>query len=112
MRDSNYSILKVLVTTLVFVTILTSCLGSDGKNIPTKYYLIDPMEYDVLNFIPDVQMSVEIIDVHIHFITYRHYQMGSSDASWRIITNIGWLLLYRYCEGTCFLTLPRILLFR
>ena len=65
MRDSNYSILKVLVTTLVFVTILTSCLGSGGKNIPTKYYLIDPMEYDALNSRPDVQMSVEIIDVHI-----------------------------------------------
>jgi len=65
MRDSNYSILKVLVTTLVFVTILASCLGSGGEKIPTKYYLIDPVEYDALNSRPDVQMSIEIVDVHI-----------------------------------------------
>ncbi len=65
MRNSNYSILKVLVTTLVFVTILVSCLGSGGEKIPTKYYLIDPVEYDALNSRSDVRMSIEIVDVHI-----------------------------------------------
>ena len=65
MRDSNYSSLKLVVSYLIFITILTSCFGTGGEKIATRYYLIDPIDYNALNFTSDKPLAIEIIDVHI-----------------------------------------------
>jgi len=44
---------------------LTGCFGAGGKKVITKYYLIDPVELEALNFISDKPLAIEIIDVHI-----------------------------------------------
>lgn len=64
MRNRN-SALKLVFSSLVLLTILTSCFGTGGGKIATKYYLIDPLESVALNFTLDQPMAVEIIDIHI-----------------------------------------------
>ena len=59
------STLKLVFSSLVLLTILTSCFGTGGEKITTKYYLIDPVESVALNFTLDQPMAVEIIDIHI-----------------------------------------------
>ena len=64
MRNSNYSILKIVFSALMLLILLVACSGG-GNKVPTKYYLIDPVEYDALNFPSDKSLAIEIIDVHI-----------------------------------------------
>jgi len=64
MRNNN-STLKFIIPTLFLVTILTGCFGAGGKNIATKYYLVDSIEAEALNFKSDRPLAVEIIDVHL-----------------------------------------------
>jgi uncharacterized lipoprotein YmbA len=64
MRDNNYSLLKLVFTALMLLILLAACAGG-GSKIATKYYLIDPVEYDALNFTLDKPLAIEIIDVHI-----------------------------------------------
>jgi len=63
MRHNN-SILKVVFSSLMLAIFLASCSGG-GHKVVTKYYLIDPVEYDALNFTSDKPLAIEIIDVHI-----------------------------------------------
>ena len=63
MRHNN-SILKLVFSALMLVVFLAACSGG-GNKIATKYYLIDPVEYDALNFTSDKPLAIEIIDVHI-----------------------------------------------
>ena len=65
MQHSNHSTLKLIFSTLILATMLTSCFGSGGEKVITKYYLIDPVEFEALNFISDKPLAIEIIDVHI-----------------------------------------------
>jgi len=65
MQHSNHSTLKLIFSTLILTTMLTSCFGSGGEKVITKYYLIDPVEFEALNFISDKALAIEIIDVHI-----------------------------------------------
>ena len=65
MRDFKYLTLKFLVPTLFLVSILTGCFGSGGEKIATRYYLIDPIESEPLNFTSEHPLAVEIIDVHL-----------------------------------------------
>jgi len=65
MRDSNYSILKIVFLALMLLILLAGCFGTGGKKVATKYYLIDPVESGVLNFTSDKPLAIEIIDVHI-----------------------------------------------
>jgi uncharacterized lipoprotein YmbA len=64
MRDNNYSLLKLVFSALMLLVLLAACSGG-GKKIATKYYLIDPVEYDAINFTSDKPLAIEIIDVHI-----------------------------------------------
>jgi len=64
MLTSNYSILKLVFSTLMLVIFLAACSGG-GTKIATKYYLIDPVEHDALNVTLDKPLAIEIIDVHI-----------------------------------------------
>ncbi len=63
MRHNN-SILKLVFSALMLAIFLVACSGG-GNKIATKYYLIDPVEYDALNFTSDKPLAIEIIDVHI-----------------------------------------------
>ena len=63
MRDNN-SILKLVLSALMLLIFLLACSGG-GNKVATKYYLIDPVEYDALNFTSDKLLAIEIIDVHI-----------------------------------------------
>jgi len=63
MRNNN-SILKIVITILMLVLLLAACSGG-GNKVPTKYYLIDPVESGALNFTFDKPLAIEIIDVHI-----------------------------------------------
>ena len=63
MRNKN-SILKLVFSALMLVLYLAACSGA-GNKIATEYYLIDPVEYDVLNVASDKPLAIEIIDVHI-----------------------------------------------
>lgn len=63
MRHNN-SILKLVFSALMLAIFLAACSGG-GNKIATKYYLIDPVEYDALNFTSDKPLAIEIIDVHI-----------------------------------------------
>ena len=63
MRDNN-SILKLVLSALMLLIFLLACSGG-GNKVATKYYLIDPVEYDALNFTSDKPLAIEIIDVHI-----------------------------------------------
>ncbi len=63
MRHNN-SILKLVFSALILV-LLAACSGMGGSKVATKYYLIDPVEYDALNFASDKPLAIEIIDVHI-----------------------------------------------
>ena len=65
MRDNNYSILKLIVSSLILLIIMTGCFGAGGEKKATKYYLIDPIESGALNFKSDRPLAVEIIDVHL-----------------------------------------------
>ena len=65
MRCGNYSILKIVLSALMLVILLTNCFGMGGKNVATKYYLINPTEFGTLNFTTGEPLSIEIIDVHI-----------------------------------------------
>jgi len=65
MQHSNHSTLKLIFSTLILATMLTSCFGSGGEKVITKYYLIDPVEFEALNIISDKPLAIEIIDVHI-----------------------------------------------
>ncbi len=65
MLTSNYSILKIVFSTLMLVIFLVACSGMGGNKVATKYYLIDPVEYDALNLTSDKPLAIEIIDVHI-----------------------------------------------
>ena len=65
MQHSNHSTLKLIFSTLILATMLTSCFGSGGEKVITKYYLIDPVDFEALNFISDKPLAIEIIDVHI-----------------------------------------------
>lgn len=65
MQHSNHSTLKLIISTLILATMLTGCFGAGGKKVITKYYLIDPVELEALNFISDKPLAIEIIDVHI-----------------------------------------------
>ncbi len=64
MLTSNYSILKLVFSALTLLIFLAACSGG-GSTIATKYYLIDPVEYDALNVTSDKPLAIEIIDVHI-----------------------------------------------
>ena len=64
MRYRNGSILKIIFSALLLVLFLGACSGG-GTKVPTKYYLIDPVESGVLNFTLDKPLAIEIIDVHI-----------------------------------------------
>ncbi len=64
MLTSNYSILKIVFSSLMLVIFLLACSGG-GNKVATKYYLIDPVEYDALNVTSDKPLAIEIIDVHI-----------------------------------------------
>jgi len=63
MRNNN-SILKIVFSTLMLVLLLAACSGG-GNKVPTKYYLIDPVDSGALNFTSDKPLAIEIIDVHI-----------------------------------------------
>jgi len=63
MRNNN-SILKVVFAALMLVLFLAACSGG-GNKVPTKYYLIDPVDSGALNITPDKPLAIEIIDVHI-----------------------------------------------
>jgi uncharacterized lipoprotein YmbA len=64
MRNNNYSLLKLVCSALMLSIFLAACSGG-GTKIATKYYLIDPVEYDALNVTSDKLLAIEIIDVHI-----------------------------------------------
>jgi uncharacterized lipoprotein YmbA len=64
MRNNNYSLLKLVYSALMLSIFLAACSGG-GTKIATKYYLIDPVEYDALNVTSDKLLAIEIIDVHI-----------------------------------------------
>ena len=64
MRNNNYSLLKLVYSALMLSVFLAACTGG-GTKIATKYYLIDPVEYDALNVTSDKLLVIEIIDVHI-----------------------------------------------
>ena len=63
MRHNN-SILKLVFSALMLVLLLAACSGG-GNKIATKYYLIDPLDYDALVVTSDRPLAIEIIDVHI-----------------------------------------------
>jgi len=63
MRDKN-SRLKLVFSALMLAIFLVACSGG-GAKIATKYYLIDPVEHDALNFTSAKPLAIEIIDVHI-----------------------------------------------
>ena len=65
MLDNYHSTLKLIITSLILSIIMTGCFGTGGKNSATKYYLIDPIDPEALNFISDRPLAVEIIDVHL-----------------------------------------------
>ena len=60
----NKSIFKLVISTLMLAIFLAACSGG-GNKVATKYYLIDPAEYEVLNVTSDKPLAIEIIDVHI-----------------------------------------------
>ncbi len=64
MCNRNGSTLKIVFSALMLLMLLTACSGG-GNKVPTKYYLIDPVEHDALNFTSDKPLAIEIIDVHI-----------------------------------------------
>ena len=64
MRYRNGSILKIIFSALMLVLFLAACSGG-GNKVPTKYYLIDPVESGALNFTLDKPLAIEIMDVHI-----------------------------------------------
>lgn len=67
MRDSNNSIVKVIILSLVLPIMMTACFGSAGGKFATKYYLIEPVNYEALNLNDNDEdaLAVEIIDVHL-----------------------------------------------
>ena len=60
----NKSIFKLVISTLMLAIFLAACSGG-GNKVATKYYLIDPAEYEALNVTSDKPLAIEIIDVHI-----------------------------------------------
>jgi uncharacterized lipoprotein YmbA len=64
MCNRNGSTLKIVFSALMLLMLLAACSGG-GNKVPTKYYLIDPVEHDALNFTSDKPLAIEIIDVHI-----------------------------------------------
>jgi uncharacterized lipoprotein YmbA len=73
MCNRNYSIFKIVFSTLTLVLLLAGCFGTGGNKIATKYYLIDPVESGALNFTSDKPLAIEIIDVHIpHYLERFH----------------------------------------
>ena len=65
MRANYYSILKLVILYLILATTMSSCFGTGGEKIATKYYLIDPIDSEALNFTSDQSLAVEIIDIHL-----------------------------------------------
>ena len=53
MRANYYSILKLVILYLILATTMSSCFGTGGEKIATKYYLIDPIDSEALNFTSD-----------------------------------------------------------
>ena len=65
MRANYYSILKLVILYLILATTMSGCFGTGGEKIATKYYLIDPIDSEALNFRSDQSLAVEIIDIHL-----------------------------------------------
>ncbi|MCK5431974.1 MAG: membrane integrity-associated transporter subunit PqiC [Gammaproteobacteria bacterium] len=65
MRANYYSILKLVILYLILATTMSGCFGTGGEKIATKYYLIDPIHSEALNFRSDQSLAVEIIDIHL-----------------------------------------------
>jgi uncharacterized lipoprotein YmbA len=65
MRANYYSILKLVILYLILATTMSGCFGTGGEKIATKYYLIDPIDSEALNFTSDQSLAVEIIDIHL-----------------------------------------------
>jgi len=65
MRANYYSILKLIVLYLILAATMSSCIGTGGEKIATKYYLIDPIDSGVINSMSDQSLAVEIIDIHL-----------------------------------------------
>ena len=63
MRNSN-SILR-LIFSILWLALLTGCFGTGGDKVATRYYLIDPLELELLNSSSDKPLVIEIIDVHL-----------------------------------------------
>lgn len=65
MRANHYSILKLVILYLILATTMSGCFGTGGEKIAIKYYLIDPIDSEALNFTSDQSLAVEIIDIHL-----------------------------------------------
>jgi len=65
MRANYYSIIKLVILYLILATTMSGCFGTGGEKIATKYYLIDPIDSEALNFTSDQSLAVEIIDIHL-----------------------------------------------
>ncbi len=65
MRDKQLSKARRMALGLFLSLLLSACLGTGGDKIPTRYYLIDPVEMPALNFNSERALAIEIIDVHL-----------------------------------------------
>lgn len=65
MRANYYSILKLVILYQILATTMSGCFGTGGEKIATKYYLINPIDSEALNFTSDQSLAVEIIDIHL-----------------------------------------------
>lgn len=76
MRNSEYKLIVLLFVT----SLLSACMGGGGT-IPTRYYLIDPVEYGSVKAVRP--LSIEILDLHIPQYLER-FQIASRSSESRL----------------------------
>jgi len=76
MRNSDYK----LIVLLFAASLLSACLGGNGT-IPTRYYLVDPVEYESVEAVRP--LSIEILDLHIPQYLER-FQIASRSSESRL----------------------------
>lgn len=78
MANTNYKIILILFT----ACFLTACMGG-GATTPTRYYLVDPVEYTNQPVKAVRPLSIEIIDLHIPQYLER-FQIASRSSESRL----------------------------
>lgn len=78
MRNSDYKLIVLLFAT----SLLSACLGGGGT-IPTRYYLVDPVEYASESIKAVRPLSIEILDLNIPQYLER-FQIASRSSESRL----------------------------